>query len=138
MNTNLKFDNNVWMFIFIVGFVMVLLTSKCLCNNEQFIEIEDGTKPTTFTIKLENGQLLLCDSSNKPLKINGSNIIINENRVKTIADLKTKLDKSSILNMFFINNKGTNISLILFNFTKNDISVNNNIIQIKNAKFKKI
>ena len=33
---NLNFDNKAWMLIFIVGFVVVLLTSKCLCNRDNF------------------------------------------------------------------------------------------------------
>jgi hypothetical protein len=33
---NLNFDNKVWMFIFIIGFIIVVLSSKCLCNSENF------------------------------------------------------------------------------------------------------
>jgi hypothetical protein len=134
---NLNFDNKAWMLIFIIGFVMVLLTSKCLCNNEKFININDGNKSTNYTIKLDNKVLVLCDSKNEPLLIGNSKITI-DNRIKTISDLKETLDKSRVLNMSFINNKGTIVSLILYDFKKENISVNNNIIQINNAKFKKL
>lgn len=141
----LNFDNRAWMFIFIIGFVMVLLTSKCLCNSEKFINIEDGKKVSNYTIKLDTLKmdtkvLVLCDSTNKnePLQIDGSKIII-DTRIKTIKDLKETLDKLTTLNMSYTNKQNKNVSLILHDFKKENIKLNNkDIIEINNAKFKKL
>jgi len=137
---NLNFDNKAWMLIFIIGFVMVLLTSKCLCNSENFITIEDGNKSSNYTIKLDNQVLVLCDSKNEPLLIGNSKITI-DNRIKTISDLKETLDKlsddkSGIINMSYKNQK-RDVSLMLHDFKKRDIKLlNKDILQINNAKFK--
>lgn len=134
---NLNFDNRVWMLIFIIGFVMVLLTSKCLCSTENFIEIENGKTSSNYTIKLDDNILVLCNSKKEPLKIDGSKITI-DNKIKTIQELKDKLNKSKTLNMSYKNKQEKDVSLILHNFKKDDIKLNNDIMEINNVKFKKL
>jgi hypothetical protein len=136
---NLNFDNKAWMLIFIVGFVVILLTSKCLCNSENFIEVDDGKIASNYTIKFDKNVFVLCDSKKEPLQIDGSKITITiDNKIKTIQDLKEMLDKSKTLNMSFRNNKRKNVSLILHDFNKDNIKSNNNILEINNAKFKRL
>lgn len=136
---NLNFDNKAWMLIFIVGFVVVLLTSKCLCNSENFIKVDDGKNASNYTIKLDRDGLVLCDSNKEPLQIDGSKITITvDSKIKTIQDLKEMLDKSKTLNMSFRNNKKKNVSLILHDLNKDNIRLNNNILEINNVKFKRL
>ena len=137
---NLNFDNKVWMFIFIIGFIMVVLASKCLCNNENFtsLNLDYGKENNDYVISYDTINNIYVLSSKsilpkiEPLKIKNDNIIIKiDSKIKSIKELKEKLDKSLVLNMSY-----SNKSLLLHNFKKDDISLNkDNIIIINNAKF---
>ena len=137
---NLNFDNKVWMFIFIIGFIMVVLASKCLCNNENFtsLNLDYGKENNDYVISYDTINNIYVLSSKsilpkiEPLKIKNDNIILKiDSKIKSIKELKEKLDKTLVLNMSY-----SNKSLLLHNFKKDDISLNkDNIIIINNAKF---
>ena len=134
---NLNFDNKVWMFIFIIGFIMVVLASKCLCNNENFtsLNLDYGKENNDYVISYDTINNIYVLSSKsilpkiEPLKIKNDNIILKiDSKIKSIKELKEKLDKTLVLNMSY-----SNKSLLLHNFKKDDISLNkDNIIIIKN------
>jgi hypothetical protein len=137
---NLNFDNKVWMFIFIIGFIMVVLASKCLCNNENFtsLNLDYGKENNDYVISYDTINNIYVLSSKsilpkiEPLKIKNDNIILKiDSKIKSIKELKEKLEKTLVLNMSY-----SNKSLLLHNFKKDDISLNkDNIIIINNAKF---
>ena len=119
---------------------MVVLASKCLCNNENFtsLNLDYGKENNDYVISYDTINNIYVLSSKsilpkiEPLKIKNDNIIIKiDSKIKSIKELKEKLDKSLVLNMSY-----SNKSLLLHNFKKDDISLNkDNIIIINNAKF---
>ena len=134
---NLNFDNKLWLFIFIIGFVMVLLTSKCLCNRDNFASSSENDK-ITYTIFVDkNNKFVLGDSNKAPILINENNIFITViSKIKNIKDLYDKLSdsKSSPLNMTYKDKKNKD-NLLLLDFLKKDISLSSgkDIITINTA-----
>ena len=138
---NLNFDNKAWMLIFIVGFVMVLLTSKCLCNSENFasITLNDGKTNNEYTILYDKTiGFHLGNSKNVPLQIDGNNIIITvTHKIKTIRDLYNILSESKTSIMMTYKNKDKiTFPLVLNGIKKIDKNLNNSIT-ISSATFER-